>query len=190
MAVRAVRTPTISLCLVVGLLGACSSSHASRSARSSPPSSVVSGATPALSSPTIECAAAFDALFAQAAGTKNVTFESQVTSGYTRCDYKAVATTGAGCSAATVSVDTAPQAFKDFNRWVVETTQNAGGGPPGHAPEQINRIGVLADWVPATQLFETGTEDHWITVQLSCKSSDAQALQLAEALAKAALSTE
>jgi hypothetical protein len=178
-------------CLAVALIAACSSSTTgpqptgsagqtrSGAASSSPPSEV---------SETIACTDQLAAPFAASVKPGSVTFKTEVAPGYTRCDYQSGSASSGACTAASVSIDTAPQAFTDFDRWVVETTQNAGSGPAGHAPEQVNGIGLLADWVPATQLFETGTETRWIAVQLTCPAADAKALGLAEALARSALS--
>jgi hypothetical protein len=165
--------------LALALIASCSTSRQ--------PNPTSSPAT-SLTSPTIKCSEQLRKTFAEASGSAPLTVEADVSAGYTTCDYKTAATPAASCTAATVSINTAPQAFTDFNRWVVETTQNAGSGPVGHAPEQINGIGLLADWVPATLLFETATQTRWIAVQLTCMSPAPKDLALATDLAQAALS--
>ncbi|MCW2550161.1 MAG: hypothetical protein JWN96_4621 [Mycobacterium sp.] len=190
MHIRACRSRAIVGCLAVVLLCACSASHPRSSG--SPPStaapSVAASSLSSVASPTINCPEQLRATFAQVASRNPVTVHADVASGFTKCDYRTGVASPVACTAASVTINTAPQAFKNFNRWAVETTQNAGAGPgPGLAPEQINGIGVLADWVPATQLFETATETRWIAVQLTCAPGERKALLLAEALARAGL---
>jgi hypothetical protein len=184
------RFATISWLAIV-LIAGCSTSHSHPIHPSVPqaPSSAASSAASAASL-TIACTDQLAAPFVAAVTPGPVTSKAEVSPGYTRCDYQTASASAQACTAATVSIDTAPQAFTAFNRWVVETTQNAGGGPAGHAPELIHGIGVLADWVPVTQLFETGTETRWVTVQLTCPAGDPNALALGEALARAALGAE
>jgi hypothetical protein len=87
-----------------------------------------------------------------------------------------------------MTIDTNPQAFKDFQRWVVETGQTASTGSGDTlAPHQIDGIGVEADWVPGTLTFETATEFRWVAVRLTCARSGPQNLALAETLARTAL---
>ena len=127
------------------------------------------------------------AAFSSASGSKPTLVRADVAVDYTKCDYRAAAGT-TGCPVASVTINTEPQAFADFNRWVVETVQNAGGvAGAGLAPQEVDGIGVLADWVPDKLTFETATETRWIAVYLTCPSPGPGDLPLAEALARAAL---
>ena len=116
------------------------------------------------------------------------TVASDVTPGFTTCDYRTRAGKDRGCTAATVTINTNPQSLKNFQRWAVETALFAGAGPGNDmAPQQINGIGIEADWVPGIRTFETATNSRWIAVRLTCATSGPDALALAKALAREAL---
>ena len=100
--------------------------------------------------PAIRCPASLHDAFARGAASSAITVQADVSSGFSSCAYGSAAGKAKACSAASVTIDTNPQAFKDFQRWVVETGQNAGAGPGEDlAPEAIIGIGVEADWVLA-----------------------------------------
>jgi hypothetical protein len=166
---------SISLGAALVLLTACSTAR-----RSTPP---VQSSRP----PTIGCTDQLRAAFSSASRSKPILVRADVAVDYTKCDYRLAAGTS-GCPIASVTINTEPHAFADFNRWVVETVQNAGGvAGAGLAPHEVDGIGVLADWVPDKLTFETATETRWIAVYLTCPSAGPRDLSLAEALARAAL---
>ncbi len=176
---------------VASMLAACSSTPSHRSVPQ--PSQTVPSTNAAPTSPptqvrAIACPAALGAAFSRGTGTSRSTFEDQVSAGLTTCSLRTLAGSSASCTGATVTINTNPQAFTDFNRWVVETAQN-GNVKTGTDlfPHQINGIGVEADWVPGTLTFGAATETRWVTVRLTCPPSAAQTLALAEALARPAL---
>jgi len=108
------------------------------------------------------------------------------------CHYRARKVPHGHCGAATIQVNTAPQVFVDFQRWLVETGQTAAQSPnrasaAGHSPVQVNGVGIEADWVPADRLFETSTDKRWVAVKLNCRVPASRGLPLARRLAVAAL---
>jgi hypothetical protein len=115
--------------------------------------------------------------------------QADVSAGLSTCGYRTRGAKTGACPAASVTINTNPQPFKDFQRWVVETTQNAGTARLGadFTPQQVDGIGIEADWVPATYLFETANNERWIAVQLTCPSPAPANLTLAKTLARAAL---
>ena len=110
--------------------------------------------------------------------------------GLATCRYATRRPAAHGCSGATVTINTAPQAFTDFDRWVVETAQNSSARGPAFAPVEVDGIGVEADWVPGTRLFETAEPGRWVVVSLVCpadpQASDGAA-ELAATLARIAI---
>ena len=136
----------------------------------------------------IRCPASPRDAFPAGGAAGAVTVQADVSVGFTTCNYGSAAASPGVCSAATLTIDTNPQAFKDFQRWVVETGQNAlVGVGDSLAPHQIDGIGVEADWVPGTLMFETATASRWIAIRLMCSATAPRDLALAEALARAAL---
>lgn len=89
------------------------------------------------------------------------------------------------CSGARVSINTGPQAYTDFRRWVDESVQNA--LHPGSAPLPVAGIGLGADWVPADLTLEAGRTDRWVAVVLTCPTGASGARALATALARTAM---
>ena len=165
-----------------GALSGCSSTGSS-SAQSGPSHSQ------AKPLPAISCPASLRHAFARGGAAGASTVHPDLGAGLSTCDYRAQARTADACSAATVTINTNPQPFKDFQRWVVETGQNAATGPGENlAPVAIMGIGIEADWVPGTLTFETATNSRWIAIRLTCPGADPKSLTLAEALARAALS--
>ena len=162
--------------VVAGVITGCSSSGS------------VSGQAPATASPlsSVSCPDSLGAAFSPRGAA---TFTQEVTPGLSTCSYHRRGPQAGACTAATVTINTSPQPFKDFQRWVVETTQNAGTARLGKdfAPQQVAGIGIEADWVPGTLTLETADNDRWIAVQLRCANPGPQSLALAKALARAAL---
>jgi hypothetical protein len=172
-----VRTVLLFVSLAAaGIVTGCSSSSAS-SPNAQPSVSPLASVT---------CPDSFGAAFAPRGAA---TSTQEVTAGLSTCSYDRRTPKAGACTAATVTINTNPQPFKDFQRWVVETTQNAGTARLGKdfAPQQVDGIGIEADWVPGTLTFETANNERWIAVQLRCPSSGPPSLALAESLAKAAL---
>jgi hypothetical protein len=173
---------------VAGVLAGCSSSGAKkaqgRPARQAQPAPQ---AQPTVSPrPSVACPQSLRAVLARGGAT--VSAQSDVTAGLTTCGYR---TTGGAqaCSAATVTINTNPQPFKDFQRWVVETGQNdtTAGLGDGRFPHEIDGIGIEAAWVPAALDFETANNERWVAVRLTCPNSGQHSLSLAEDLARAGL---
>lgn len=136
------------------------------------------------------CPPALKAVFARSAGVGGVAVHASPAADLATCRYRARRVRSGHCGAVTVQVNTAPQVFIDFQRWVVETGQTAARSSirrPGHSPVQVNGVRLEADWVPADLLFETATERRWVTVTLNCRVSAARGLPLARRLAVAAL---
>lgn len=168
---------------VAGVVTGCSSSHPS--AEQTPAKAQASFVK------SVACPAALRTAVAQAA-TASVSAKSDVTAGFTTCEYQAAAAKPGACSAATVTINTNPQPFKDFQRWVVETAQNDTTARlgDGYFPHEIDGVGIEAAWVPATQNFETANNERWIAVRLTCPDSGARSLALSKELARAALAAK
>ena len=137
---------------------------------------------------SVPCSPSVRAAFAKGASGA-VSVQSDVTAGLTTCGYRTAAAKAGECTAATVTINTNPQPFKDFQRWVVESAQNDTTARlgDGYLPHAIDGIGIEADWVPAAQDFETATNARWVAVRLTCPNSGRQSLSLAEDLARAGL---
>ncbi len=114
---------------------------------------------------------------------------SDTSAGLIVCRYATRQTTSSTCTGASVTINTEPQAFKDFQRWVVETTQNSSSGSreAGLAPVTEAGVGLEADWVPATLTFEAGTPTRWVSVVLTCTARNSRQLPLAKRLAAVAI---
>jgi hypothetical protein len=105
------------------------------------------------------------------------------------CSYRS-AHASAGCSAATVTVNTEPQAFRAFDRWNVETGQNSmWGHDPKLAPVPISGIGIEAEWVPRLHELGAANATTWVSVVLVCSADESSAVTLAKALAKRGLAS-
>ena len=86
-------------------------------------------------------------------------------------------------------INSAAQAFVDFNRQVTEQAQNSSiPGRKGLAPREITapRLGLEVDWVPARRMLDTGSPGRWVTIVLSCRPGATGLLPAALALARAA----
>ncbi len=166
----------------MGVLGGCSSSH--------PPSAPAPVKAQASQVQSVSCSPSVRAAFAKAASGA-VSVQSDVTAGLTTCSYRAAAAKPGECKGATVTINTNPQPFKDFQRWVVESAQNDTTARlgDGYLPHAIGGVGIEADWVPAALDFETATDARWVAVRLTCPSSGQQSLSLAENLARAGLAS-
>jgi hypothetical protein len=134
---------------------------------------------------TVPCTQSLRAVLGRVDRGTRVTSHAEVTTGLTTCVYRAPRST---CPAVKVTINTEASAFKDFNRWAVETAQTSSGTPGGRlAPRQVGGIGLLADWVPGTQTFEAATVRRWVAIYLTCRPASPADLRLAEALARSAL---
>lgn len=114
-----------------------------------------------------------------------MTTSSDATAGLLTCRLRARSPRSGACSSAIVTINTGPQAFTDFNRWVDESVQNA--NQPGLAPVLVPGIGTAADWVPGRLTLEAARTDRWVAVFLTCPHGGRPAEQLAESLARGAL---
>lgn len=180
----------------VGVLSACSSSRPT-----TPPDtgrvSVVDGITipaPATSSAVppatapAACPASLRTAFASAQRGRPVTTSTRRDPNLLLCGYRAAAASATACRAATVSINTEPQAFQAFNRWSVETGQNASWGhDPSLAPQPVSGVGLLAEWVPKTHTLGTASVNTWVMVSLTCAASMPQPPSLALDLGRAGL---
>jgi len=138
------------------------------------------------------CPPALKAAFARDAGVARVSVHPSPAFELSTCHYRARKVPHGHCGAATIQVNTAPQVYRDFQRWLVETGQTAAQSPNrasavGRSPVQVNGVGIEADWVPADRLFETSTDKRWVTVTLNCRVPASRGLPLARRLAVAAL---
>ncbi len=108
--------------------------------------------------------------------------------GLLKCRYRPAKVLPHTCAAATVVIDTAPQVFRTFQRWTVETGQNAmWTDNPALNPRPVPGVGIEAEWVPATRTFATATRSSWVTVFLDCPAGASGARALAESLARMGL---
>lgn len=156
------------------VLGGCSG------AASSPAPGVAPGpgSTPAPTPPPelVACPDAARRIVAGTAGGAAVRIVVDRTRGLTTCDYRprgprsSAVRDGLSCSGARLTVNTAPQAYVDFHRFVDEQVQNASIGGPGHAPVAIHapEVGPEVDWIPALQTLQAGRPGRWITVVMDC----------------------
>lgn len=136
------------------------------------------------------CPPSLKRAFARDAGVADVSVRANPAFELATCHYRASKARPGHCGAATIQVNTAPQPYRDFQRWLVEIGQTAAQSSvhaPGHSPVQVNGVGLEADWVPAPRIFSTATEKRWVTVTLNCQVSPARGQVLARRLAVAAL---
>jgi hypothetical protein len=173
---------------VAGVLTGCSSSGTPKGqAQPTRQAQPTSQAQPTVSAlPSVACPPSLRGVLAR--GGAAVSVQADVTAGLTTCGYRTAGGKRA-CTAATVTINTNPQPFKDFQRWVVESAQNdtTAHRGDGYLPHAIDGIGIEADWVPAALDFETATNARWVAVRLTCPNSGRQTLSLAEDLARAGL---
>jgi hypothetical protein len=176
-----VRAVLLAGLTVAGVVTGCSSSSTHPAAQQGQPT-----ASPR---PSVACPAALRTAFARGGPASAVLVQSDVTAGFSTCDYKSTAAKAGMCTAATVTINTNPQPFKDFQRWVVETAQNDTTARlgDGYFPHEIDGVGVEAGWVPATQSLETANNERWVAVRLTCPNAGEQSLELAKSLARAAI---
>ena len=100
------------------------------------------------------------------------------------CRYQSARPAAGHCSRVVVSVNTEPQAFKAFDRWNVETGQNAmWSHDPKLAPVPVAGVGIQADWVPRLHELGAASSTTWVAVVLTCPTEGAAVLTLAKALA-------
>lgn len=111
-----------------------------------------------------------------------------LSAGVLKCGYRVERAVPRACTAATVVIDTAPQALWTFRRWTVETGQNAmWTNTPALSPRPVGGIGIEGEWVPGTQTFETASATTWVAVFLDCPSGAKGALPLGKSLARMGL---
>jgi hypothetical protein len=166
---------------------------AAGTAGASPPSKPVAPArdmSVTSASITAGCQASVRARFLSAAGRPTATTTVQTSAGLAVCEYRTTGVRPGRCPAVRVSVDTAPNAFRDFQRWLVETTQTASQSSKSTAsqhPVTVAGLGIEADWVAANRLLDAATMDIWISVSLQCGIANRPGLALATSLGHAAL---
>lgn len=100
------------------------------------------------------------------------------------CSYQNARPAAQHCSRAVVSVNTEPQAYKAFDRWNVETGQNAmWSHDPKLAPVPVAGVGIEADWVPRLHELGAASSTTWVAVVLTCPTTAPAVVTLAKALA-------
>jgi hypothetical protein len=131
------------------------------------------------------CPTTFAATLSSAAHGLGYTLDPQLSWHLLSCAYRAVQAPPPGdCKAAKIIVNTEPQAFKAFDRWNVETGQNAmWTNNPALQPTPIAGIGIEAEWAPALLELGTGNDTAWVSVILSCPANTPPVLELAKQLA-------
>jgi hypothetical protein len=150
----------------------------------------VASASITTASITAGCQASVRARFLSAAGRPTATTAAQTSAGLAVCEYRATGVSTGRCAAVRVSVDTAPNAFRDFQRWLVETAQTANQSSKSMAsqhPVTVAGLGIEADWVAADRLLDAATMNTWISVSLLCRMANRPGLALATSLGRAAL---
>jgi hypothetical protein len=153
------------------------------------PGPTTSAAVPVILAPT-SCPTALPAIVAQADKSGTTTATSRRSAHLLICTYQDAHPAAAVCAKIEVEINTDPQAFTAFQRWTVETGQNSmWGHNPALNPRPVGHIGVEAEWVPATQTFETATMNTWVAVFLSCPLRTPQDKSLGAALGKAGLAS-
>lgn len=106
------------------------------------------------------------------------------------CTYQDAHAVQGGCSGATVTVNTEPQAFTAFDRWNVETGQNSmWGHDPKLQPVPVSGVGIEAEWVPKLRELGTANDTTWVSVVLTCSAEKPSVIALAKALAKDGLAS-
>src|SRR5216684_8741107 len=175
---------TVGGLAAMAILAGCSSATAPSPVRTSGSTSTTSATTAPTTAAPPECPAALRDAFAAAAKTGAVVVYANGSPGYISCDYHDQEAASGTCTGATVTINDQPQAYKDFQRWVVESGQTAGqGNQPDLAPVQENAgIGIESDWIQPKLNFEAASFDRWVAVFLVCPTPSAAYLLLAEDL--------
>lgn len=182
----------------VGALSACSSSS-HRAGKGASDSGYVDGiriptpapttAIPAVPAPTT-CPAGLRATVAQRNPHGSIVLETSRSKYLLNCTYDDKGAGKQGCPRVSVSINTEPSAFTAFNRWTVETGQNAmWSHDPARNPIPVAGVGLLAEWVPKTLTFATATANTWVSVVLSCPVHTGQDLFVATVLGRTALAS-
>lgn len=170
--------------------GAGSADHSRDGAGPDPSTPASSGSAPTSSSSSAPgpkaCPPALRATFARAAKTGTVVVHTDESADLIVCRYRDPQAAAGACTGASVSINTAPQAYVDFRRWVDESVQNSSTGR-GLSPVLLGGIGLGADWIPARLTLGAATADRWVEIILTCPHPVAQNLALAKALARTAI---
>jgi hypothetical protein len=151
------------------------------------PGPQTSSAIPVIEAPT-SCPTTLLAIWSASGVGATSAVQSKRSPHLLTCTYSDAAGHRGACAKAAVLINTDPQAFKTFQRWTVETGQNAmWTHTPSQNPRPVRGIGIEAEWVPASRTFETATMDTWVAVFLTCPVRTARDRPLAIALGKAGL---
>lgn len=137
------------------------------------------------------CLPAVRAVYARSLPPTVIRARESQSLGLVTCRFRATKAGAGRCGGVTVMLNTAPHAYQDFQRWLVETGQTAAQSSirrPGAFPVEVRGVGLEADWVPGGLLFEAATPRRWVTVTLNCAIPSGRGLSLARALAQAAIS--
>jgi hypothetical protein len=162
-------------------------------------SSVVDGITippiytpphyPVVATPTT-CPAAFQTLISTFDKKAPIKLNVQHSQGEITCDYSAPHAPSDGCRATRVIVNTEPDAYAGFYRWIDEGQQNSmWSTTAANAEVPVSGIGTLAEWVSGQQTFETGDPTTWVSIYLTCSHARSDGETLAAALARAGLAS-
>jgi hypothetical protein len=169
-------------CLLLGSLAVPASAATRATGRL--PAGAGPAATVAATTVTL-CPPGFSAAYAKAAGVSGITVAGQRSADLAVCNYRARHVPARRCGSVEVTVNAEPNAFRDFQRWAVETGQTASESPAEQAvntPHVVNDLGVEADWVPSTRLLSIGETDRWVEVMLGCPLPATPSRRLAVAL--------
>lgn len=189
------RVLIVVVAAVALLAGCASTSHGSHPASAGLgevdgipiPGPQITTAAPVILAPT-SCPSALPAILSRANKGGTPTVHVKRTPHLITCTYTATPTARRGCTKAEVEINTDPQAFRTFQRWTVETGQNAmWSSQPALDPRPVMGIGIEAEWVPATLTFETATMNTWVAVFLTCPVRSAQDRRLGAAMGKVGL---
>lgn len=188
--------PVAIAALAAAAVTACSSSVGHPHAASSP-TNVVDGITipPPYVAPAVtvvpaptSCPRAFMAALNAAPTGGRFTQRTQRAPDLLTCSYQNVRPAARHCSKVVVTVNTEPQAFKAFDRWNVETGQNAmWSHDPTLQPVPVLGVGIEADWVPKLHELGAANDTTWVSVVLTFPGGAPSGLPLAEVLATAGL---
>jgi hypothetical protein len=179
---------TVVLALAVVVMAGCSAGSAPRASR--PASATRSPVTvsPSTGGTSVSSPTACPRVPRTVFGSTVTAARIDLSAGVLKCGYRAVHAARRACTAATVVIDTAPQALWTFRRWTVETGQNAmWTNNPALSPRPVGGIGIEGEWVPATTTFETASATTWVAVFLDCPSGAVGALRLGKSLARIGL---
>jgi hypothetical protein len=146
-------------------------------------------------SPTVQvvdgpatCPAAFGSTLTAVSDGARFTVATELASHLITCRYARTTSLpfrSTGCTSATILVNTEPQAYNAFSRWVVETGQNAmWTSTPSLAPRPVGGLGIRAEWVPGELEVATGSSTTWVSVSLTWTDRSASSRKAAKRLAK------